>query len=165
MRKAKDYSYLENIEDSFWSYLAGIVDGEGTILVRKKLGRNDKNWCYQGMLSVAQSNFPFLDYIRNELGGLGAIYPRGERGSFGSPTSRSTFEWKLYSKQALAVAEKLLPYLRIKKLQAEGLVELERSIGNHSGKSLSQSDLEYREWIKQRISDLNQGVLEVTSYD
>ena len=138
---------MNSLSETDKAYLAGFIDGDGCIMVSHKKGTNS----YAADVGVYQSDGKILFYLKDRWG-AGNIYEHKQK------RGRSYFRWNISNSQGAKLLEEILPYLRIKKLQAEGVIELERSKGR-PGVRLSESDLEYREWIKQRISDLNQGVL------
>lgn len=155
VRKANSYSYLDELDSSWWAYLAGIIDGEGTICIAHKNRKKHKESRYhQPYLSITQADVPYIEWLYGVLGELGNIHIRFKG------QHRIQCSWNIYSGKAVAVLERVLPYLRIKKLQAEGAIELQKHIDSNKMRPLAKEDLEYRDWVKQRISDLNQRKLE-----
>lgn len=140
---------MVNITETDKAYLAGIIDGEGSITVRECRPNS-----FQVYVRIAQSNRPFLENLRMLCGGIGSV-----NDTKSSLSKRLTSAWAIASKQALLLLEAVYPYLKIKRCQAEGAIELERSISPTFGKKLDKSVLEYRRWVKDRISDLNTGRL------
>lgn len=132
------------------AYLAGFIDGEGSIGIHCTRHKNSsQSPTHVARLNITQADMEFLGELRSSLGGVLVKKPP-------HPTwqEQGVLEWR--GLQARLLLEAILPYLRIKKLQAEGAIELERSKRKRGSCRLSESDLEYREWVKQRISDLNQ---------
>lgn len=129
-----------------------MIDGDGCIYIAHKRGTNS----YNVEVGVYQSDARILFYLKDRWG-VGNIYEHKQK------RGRSYSRWNISSAQGAKLLESVLPYLVIKKVQAEGAIELERSKGR-PGVRLSESDLEYREWIKQRVSDLNQGILRGDDY-
>src|SRR5262245_16572785 len=61
------------------AYLAGLVDGEGTISVwRERRRENVTGWRYKTTFTIAQANGPFLQEIRQMVGN-GNVYSNGPR--------------------------------------------------------------------------------------
>ena len=108
------------------AYLAGIVDGEGSISIlpnqwrRKVLGRNP---CYSEQVAVGNTNLEVLQLLKETFGGyIGIQKPRSEH-------RRQFYLWSVGDKGAIKVLDALIPYLRIKKRQAEFCLQL-RAIKN-----------------------------------
>jgi len=92
------------------SYLAGIVDGEGTIMIQ----RYKDGGGYGLILSIGNSNFEVLQWIQERYGGniVGPTHVNeGNR--------KPMYTWALYGENARRLIKKLIGTLIIKKLQAE----------------------------------------------
>lgn len=117
------------------AYIAGIVDGEGCIgihrqrmysqrLIHKSKLRawqsehhkGDDVCTYRSSIAVSNTNRSVLEYIKSLMGGT--IHPIIHN----HPKWRDSWEWRVSTKQAYGVAKRLLPYLQIKRKQAELLI-------------------------------------------
>lgn len=138
------------------------MDGEGCIVIGKDRGRGERcTPSYRATLILTQcSSNPIVPL--QKLWGVGHVRCCRNNGI----GLRDKWVWNIYTNEAVTVLKEILPYMRVKKLQAEGILEFQKNMDEFRGvRPIPKEQLEYREWIKQRISDLNQGVLEVTSYD
>ena len=134
------------------AYLAGFIDGEGCIVVSSFSNKNAKSRSYRSMLIISQGIESPMKRLR-DLWGVGHIICQKNTGFGNSPK----YVWNIYSKDAYYVLSQVLPYLVIKKVQAEKILELQKHIDIHrSNKPLSPDILKYREDIKDSISRLNQ---------
>ncbi len=103
------------------AYLAGIVDGEGTIQIITQTNKNKPGWpAYTtGALFVTNSNVELLDWIQQRFGGSRT---KGRR-----VTNRN---WKLvyklqfYGEAAERVVRMIQPYLVTKQKQAALFLQL-----------------------------------------
>lgn len=103
-------------------YIAGFFDGEGCVcLVRQSTD------IWAAIFSVAQSTRPILEEIRDVLDCGGTICEKKYTGS----GERTAYELIYRSTKAIAAAKLLIPYLRIKRAQAEALVEYYERYGNY----------------------------------
>jgi hypothetical protein len=139
------------------SYMAGFVDGEGTIYVDyRRTKKNFPSLHYQ--LSVFSTNLPILELLHQEWGGNLRKYAK----------SRSIKHKQIYSiywgsDKCLPVIKAIYPYLRIKKRHAEIIMELsklkcERSHGR--GRYVPESTRLAREPLANELKVLNhRGVL------
>ena len=91
-----------------WGWMAGFFDGEGSIsLSRAKAGKE----CYQLRVSVVQAESAPIKEIADALG-YGMCRWRGCNG-------RWQYEWAAYGDRAISFLESILPYVKVKKVQAE----------------------------------------------
>ena len=95
---------------TYYAYLAGFIDGEGCFLVHKhKNKRCSLGYSWQISMTITQYNFKFLQEIVKELGYGQLVISR---------------HFICFSSNHLRVLiPKILPYLRIKKPQAELVLE------------------------------------------
>lgn len=100
---------MDNIE---LAYIAGFFDGEGCIYVVKMVGNKNPGYSLKLEINQRLDNDSILYYIQSKFGGN--IHHK--RPSFNS--NRHT-RWSIHGDLAIAVLKQLLPYLKIKKLQAE----------------------------------------------
>lgn len=100
-----------------FQYMAGMIDGEGCI------GTTRTGRCRGtvGRLTIANTDHQFLILLKSEFGGTLRLNDRGTKigwRAYGSIT------WS--NRQALLILEAVLPFLLIKKRQAELCIELIR---------------------------------------
>ena len=93
------------------AYIAGIIDGEGSIQINS-LGRGKAS---RLVLSVGMCN-PLVPYLlQRHFGGGVSVRPIGQCG-----WHKQTFwQWKVTANKALSCLEMVFPYLLEKKQQAE----------------------------------------------
>ena len=112
VRKIITHQTLVSIDtkhEIFFAYLAGLIDGEGSITIFFQKNNNH----YGIHLSISQANFPFLKKLYDEIGSRGKI--------------ASNINWKYntegYTIQysgiiAASLLKRCLPYMRRKHKQA-----------------------------------------------
>ena len=104
------------------AYMAGIIDGEGYIsLARRNSKRNKSGIRYDIQVGVTNTNKWLLETFRFAFGGSISKKKKGYEKSL--PSSQDCFNWQVGNKQALIVVRTLLPYLRLKRPQAELAIE------------------------------------------
>lgn len=106
-------------------YLAGIIDGEGTITLTK-----DKEFRYP-TISVASCTVGILETIKEICDG-GVITPKRTYKSNHSPS----WSWKIERQRAIAVLEEVAPHLKEpkKKARAELILENYTRLTPRNGK-------------------------------
>ena len=93
------------------AYLAGLVDGEGTItLARFHRGANR-----QLSVTISSTELQILEHVKNTLG-MGQITSKRTEKSRHSPS----FTYKISNRQALGLLEQIQPYLQsYKRIRAD----------------------------------------------
>jgi hypothetical protein len=96
------------------AYLAGIIDGEGTITLNKH-----KQGTYSAFIIVASTNRPLIDWIQ-QISGYGQIYAGKPR----KANHKVVYTWKVCKNEnSFGFLNRIKPYLVIKKRQADLLWE------------------------------------------
>ena len=139
------------------AYIAGFIDGEGTIgIYGKYMQRPDWNPQYAERILVVQISQEPLNFIKQ-------FFPKGSLSAkkVYDPTHKQTYVLKYTHTQAYALAKAILPYLQVKRLQAEALVEYRENIvlvdrtQYSRTKRLLPEEAERRNKIYLRLRDLN----------
>lgn len=94
------------------AYIAGLVDGEGTVT----LARQHSNEGRRLALSISNTEIALLEFVRDSVG---AGHITGKRTY--SPRQTPSFTYAGTSRQALAVLEQIVPYLRSYKKERAAL--------------------------------------------
>jgi hypothetical protein len=100
-------NFTEYLSDIDASYIAGLLDGEGCI----SIGRCGGDF-YGARLQIKMCAFDSLFYIQQKIGGRICLMK--------SPGKhRDVFNWYISTKDMGKLLPLLLPYLKVKKRQAE----------------------------------------------
>ena len=134
------------------AYIAGIMDGEGTIRLQKNKVKANWNFTYHAQLSMGMVTEEIPNLLKETLGGN----VREER----VLNRRSIWRWTLTGRfQIIAILEALLPYLRVKKPQAELALEFCRNWKNatrhHHVWLVDEKEIQRREDAYQAMRKLN----------
>ncbi len=149
--------HLKPMEVADIAYLAGLIDGEGTIQItkKKKTGRN--YYYYYLRLRMGMSHAPVLEWCleKTGLGFLTTVSIKKSRisGLYDKPH----YVWTAETRQAEQVLRVILPYLKVKKEEAELALEFaehvqkvsEQTIGLERPESHWDKMADYRRRIKQ----------------
>ncbi len=130
------------------AYLAGIIDGEGTVT----LTRCHKNQTPSPQLSVSNTDLELLEYIQN-LVGCGQIQAKKKS----EPHHRQSWHWQTHSvRDNLYILEQIYPFLRVKKLQAGLILRHYRDVTSRNGRYTSEL-LEKKRRLVETVQNLNRG--------
>ena len=121
------------------SYLAGLVDGEGSIFL---YGRNEVA-CLR--LTIANTKIKVLEWVK-EITGVGSIVvTRQQQVSYKHSTA---YHWQVNSEGAESVIKQIRPYLIIKQVQADLALETQARLRDPALKADRTWQSEYRERMK-----------------
>jgi len=114
---------LPELPETFWAYLAGLVDGEGSMSVYANGPR----------LSISNTHLPTLEWVRDSLS-----YGRVWQLQQSEMATRPCYQWDCGARVMRALLPKILPYLRIKQERAEALLEYMDEINYNNTKGLPE---------------------------
>ena len=135
-------------ENEIAAYAAGLFDGEGHVSVT--CNRANTRPYLTAACGISNQNRAVLDWIKTLFGGN--VYcsnpPKDSR-------ARATYAWVTRSKALItAFLEAVLPYLRIKRRQAELGIEFEVGIVG-LGERVTKEEAARREAIRLELRSLN----------
>jgi hypothetical protein len=96
------------------AYCAGLIDGEGSIGVYKY--KTSVSRAYAGHLAVSMTRRESLDKIAEVAGGV--VYTQ----KFKTKANKAIYTWKLNIRKAVVFLKRILPYLIVKRKNAENLI-------------------------------------------
>jgi len=116
------------------AYLAGIFDGEGTLDVHESFYKGKKYRSYPQdrlpsmsvNLTIPNTSMPLLSWIVANFGGK--IYVGRHLDKF--PKRKPCHKWRIGSREGQNLVEKLLPFLIIKKRDAELYIKIRETVGH-----------------------------------
>ena len=129
------------------AYLAGFIDGEGTIT----LSRKHKNENRQLAITISNTERQILEYCLLAVG-AGKITNKRTSQSHHTPS----FTYAIYNRQALTLLEQIKPYLRSYKVKRAELI-LENYI------ALTPRNGKYTDELLNRKKQFEKAVLETKS--
>jgi hypothetical protein len=144
--------WSEAISEVDAAYLAGLIDGEGTIYIMRHSGRDGRSTYYPA-ISIMMTHEGVLRWVADKLQVAVAKIPR-------KPTGwRDQFSVRIHGKRAITLCQIMLPFLRVKREQAE-LVQAfpfeERKGRPRAGRALTPEIIAAREELRLRVNALNE---------
>ena len=90
-------------------YLAGIIDGEGTIgIIKNKLS-------FYLIVEIGNTDKVLIDWLEDNFGGAVCLDKRSNK----NPNHKDLYLWRRINKKALSLLEEVVEYLLLKKPQAK----------------------------------------------
>lgn len=130
------------------AYMAGIMDGEGMFYIGNYSGnRKNGDKHFQTVIAVASTDKCLIDWLYNVFGGgIGQYTPK----QLSKNSRKQVYRWQATSNRLLHICEVILPYLVIKKRQAEIMIEIRSTYNDeHNIKG------------RQHVQNLPKGILEL----
>lgn len=147
-------TYINNEDPAFWSYIAGIMDTDGSFSVKRQKGQADtKNLRYMPQIQMSMASLDVINHIRkNSVYGTVCVVKNK------SCVRGFHYAWSIGKKQDCSeFVERILPYLKEKKNQALILLDFCKNSENtkYCKAGISSKELEFRESCYQKIVALN----------
>ena len=136
------------------AYLAGIIDGEGSIYIGN-FSRNKKTGAkyYQTAIEVTNTEEGLIDWLLENIGGRSYKYTKNQ---LPKNSNREVYRWIVNGDLLTNLCHLLLPYLIIKKNQCNIMIKMRKTFeltGNNRGKRNGNS-------LPQEVIDERQSYLE-----
>ena len=132
-------------QETFWiGWAAGIVDGEGTIMLRKTKKR--QHW--ELRVSAGNTDPRMALHLQQMFGGAIARYqPKGSN-------RKPIWHWNISDRGAEKCLRAIVTRLRLKKEQAEIGLSFRELSSQRKGKSNSVQIETQNRWLEQQLKDL-----------
>lgn len=116
------------------SYLAGIIDGEGSIGIEHLSPDNKsrKKDYYNCRLTVINTDEPLMKLLKTYFGGS---YDQRKK----IDGRKICYRWHVFGKRLETAINELIPHLRIKKPQALIVMQYRKTVGKQDGMLLMKS--------------------------
>jgi hypothetical protein len=133
--------------DTEAAYMAGIMDGEGTFYIGNYSGnRKNGDKHFQTLIAIATTDKSLMDWLHNIFGGGVRSYTPKQ---MAKNSRKQVYRWCATSNRMLQICQIILPYLVIKKRQAEIMIEIRETFNDeHNIKG------------RQHVQNLPKGILE-----
>ena len=137
------------------SYIAGIVDGEGSVAVNRRRDPKTGSCHYSCRIRVSMTDRHIIEWL-HQTTGVEKVYHVMPR----RPEHRQQWEWNVAGHEAKDLASRLLCYLRIKLPQVLNLLVLFENERRGSGsgghqRNLNEQDIVRREFHHRISRSLN----------
>ena len=131
------------------AYLAGIIDGEGTITIfhYKRLNR------YYLTVEVYNNSKELIDWLINNFGGDSRPIHSASR--LIQTNWKITYVWRISNNETLNFLKAVYPYLLVKKEQCEIAIKFKETFLKREC-PISKTTFEFRKSLYERIKPLNQ---------
>lgn len=140
--------------ETFWSYIAGIIDTEGSFCIKKEKPHSGSiSIRYNPIIQLTMVPAHVLNHLRRKCSLGSYCIPKAD-----CTTKGYAYKFSICSKDdSIKFISYLMPYLRFKKEQASLLVKFCENFGNtkHRQSGVSEELLTFREECYQQMRCLN----------
>ena len=110
---------MASLNEDF-AYLAGLIDGEGSITYkqywdRKRKDRPRKYFCWRIQIEVVMTHKPTIQWCADKFGGKVYLKPR--------KTHKMQYRWRRSFRDALEIAKAIIPYSVTKKEKLQQVID------------------------------------------
>lgn len=138
------------------AYLAGLIDGEGCIMLTRGFDKRHGGERFQAIVTVTNSNRAMIDWLEERFPDVpSARLNYRSRHGHGGTLWKPTWDWRPTNRKAIPVLEEALPYLVCKGEQAR--IVLEVAAKSHTPGRLGYSE-SHRAFLREshgRMRELN----------
>lgn len=138
------------ISETDKAYAAGIIDGEGSVCIRRYVHKTPGHHIpsFSLYVEIRMTNREAVEFIHAVFGGC--LKSKGT-----TKTGKVIYDWKIYGNQAADFLRQVIPYLKCKKRQAAIAIrfsEIPCAYGKYNKEEITSQ----RDNLKSLISRLNQ---------
>jgi hypothetical protein len=134
-------------------YVAGLFDGEGMVSIIKWVKPESTHTRYQVRISIGMTHWPVIEALKARFYGRGSLHQN--RHDLRNPAHRIQFTWIAVSQDAAMCLREMLPYLIVKRDEAELALELQEHIDANRPTLATRDDIiAHRDDLFQRITAL-----------
>ena len=135
------------MSQSVAAYIAGFVDGEGYLGLQPNHSFGEPY--YQPVLKIANTNREIMDWFHRSFGG--SLYVR----KYEDSKNKDGHVWSLNGRKLRPFLAVITPFLRIKRRQAEILIEKYRLQDRHQGTPYSPEEKTRIQNLYEEMRSLN----------
>jgi DNA modification methylase len=146
-RIGPDPTKYDDISDADAQWLAGLLDCEGSIVIRREAQSDEKYGQHAAQMSIGSTSRALLERVAAIVGEGNVL----ERDGQNAPMHY----WQLSHKRALGLLRRLYPFLIVKQAQARCAIALEERKSYRGGVGITKAEVEFRERCWQAVKSLN----------
>jgi len=140
-------SKCSELTSSNAAYIAGVIDGEGCIMLQKR----KEGTKYSPILTVSNTYFPLIEFLKKTTGVGGTL-----RILLKEENRKPQLRWTITGRDTIALLKQTIRYMRVKHVQAKCVIEAYEKYLARGGFYLTKSDCEKLNRLVKRIKKSNQ---------
>lgn len=151
-RSIVDFSINLNARtEAEWAYLAGLFDGEGCVTLRMTRKESRKSAYLEGNFTIVNTHEGVIDWLVATFGGKKFKSSKPRKAYW-----KQGYTWYCTPQQGCILLTKMLPYLRIKRAQAEVFIQAIALLkNNRTRRLLSEDEKTLRQTLVTELKRLN----------
>jgi hypothetical protein len=164
---SKKLARVINDDPIIWSYLAGLIDTDGSFCVKKQVqnkGTDVKNPRYVGFIQITMTDMRAINFLRENVPFGRLCIPKNN-----CTNSGDHFQFSIHKKEeCIQFLKLIIPYLYSKKENAEVMLKFceNSQTTKYCKAGIPEEELKFREECHQKIKQLNKyGIYKPTLID
>ena len=145
------------------AYLARLFDGEGSFVINRVIYKWKKTPFFYGQAYICNTNLELINWLKSRFNGRAHITHKK------NPKHKQVYKFNFLLRGRIKLLKAVLPFLIIKKKQAELVLELWKHIFRFRRRPgfyiLPSKEIEARQRLYNKIKVLNRRGINVTDYD
>lgn len=156
-RPARSIENIPVLTETQKAWIGGFLDGEGHFGIQQTALKKNGFRYFVPILQVSQAGdvgIKVIEDLQKELGGIGTIQYRNS----GKVNHRPSVTLMLYGKMVIEICKQIVPYLRVKTVQANILINWPSRRTFSNGQLGTEMDVEVaaiQEFLFGRMRELN----------
>ena len=130
------------------AYTAGIIDGEGCIMIHTQSRPNTSRVGYQAKVFVGNTSEELTRWLARTYGGK-AYFEANK-----NPKRKDIWRWVITGNKVLTFLELIYPYLKLKKAQAELVINFQK-VRRGKGHPFTEDELDLAKMQRTVMNELN----------
>lgn len=154
LKRNQKENIINQLSSENLAYIAGIIDGEGSIIISKLRPNKNKgeiNFRYQLFCKVTNTDRRLIQYLAEKTGQPNIVDNRKNP----NPNSRKTFSIHWPVNTTIFLLEKIYPYLVIKKEQVDLALEFRKTFDDDGHKDARKEIIDAREDFYLKMKQLH----------
>lgn len=142
------------------AWMAGFLDGEGSIMLGKTSKTQKPGFYFWRRITISNTRYDILEIFKSRFGGSIRKCTKTKL----NVNSKNMFFWCVASKEGEVFLKSIYPYIKLKKIQADLYLEFSKMIPTHGGGpgyGLTDENIKDRLDFVNRMKALNKRGLDV----
>ena len=135
------YKISDDISDCTCAYIAGLLDGEGSITISRSddISKGYSYCRFRMGVTISNSYMPVLNEIHNALGGYFGLQKEANTDGRGVHSNKDMYEWNVRDSEAMMFLLDFKKYIRVRLKQAELAIKFQELKNRRRGFSNSSN--------------------------
>jgi hypothetical protein len=142
------YKFMPKLPETSLAYMAGLLDGEGYISLKKDTSSRSINVSYAPVIRITNTNLLMCFWCQDHFGGYVGVNKMADNGRW-----KKSYYWVVSRNNAVNALKCVSKYLLVKRDQSR--IVILYSDTSNPRKKTDKTTLDYRSELRDKLSALN----------